>query len=111
MNVEILGFLIASRISLAEKAMKCSVPSYRMMSQQPQFHNLVEAIWKEGPVTIFKDKINFRLPSMGSFPPPQDVTAEWKEFGPHHITIRVALDPDDEASRGALNFVPGNMAV
>jgi ectoine hydroxylase-related dioxygenase (phytanoyl-CoA dioxygenase family) len=45
------------------------------------------------PVVLFKDKINFKWPGGGAFPPHQDFPA-YENFGPReHITAMVSIDP------------------
>lgn len=45
-----------------------------------------------GPVVLFKDKINFKLPGGGGFAPHQDVQAGWRHYANRHLTTLVSID-------------------
>ncbi len=47
----------------------------------------------DGPVVLFKDKINFKMPGGGAFKPHQDQQAGWGRYAPLFVTAMVALDP------------------
>lgn len=44
------------------------------------------------PATLFKDKINFKLPGGGGFDAHQDVQAGWSRYGSLHITGLITID-------------------
>lgn len=62
----------------------------------------------ERPVTLFKDKLNYKPPGKGEFPAHQDAAADWEKWGnnPDHITLAVCIDPVTEEN-GMLEFAPG----
>jgi hypothetical protein len=45
-----------------------------------------------GPLVLFKDKINFKLPGGGGFEPHQDQAAGWSRYAPMFVTAMVTLD-------------------
>ena len=52
----------------------------------------VESIFEE-PYVLFKDKLNFKWPGGGAFPPHQDFPA-YEFFGPReHVTVMISIDP------------------
>ncbi|MEL7155521.1 MAG: phytanoyl-CoA dioxygenase family protein [Actinomycetota bacterium] len=55
------------------------------------------------PVTLFKEKVNYKHPGGAGFAPHQDATAY--RFVDHHVSCMVPLDPATEAS-GCLYFAP-----
>jgi len=58
-------------------------------------------------VVLFKEKINYKLPGGGGFPPHQDAPA-YTQFGQkNHITALLAVDPATIAN-GCLEVVPGD---
>ncbi len=73
-----------------------------MLSFYPELQHLIEGtitayISKllEEPYVLFKDKLNFKLPGGGAFPPHQDFPA-FDYFGPReHITALIAIDAAD----------------
>ena len=46
-----------------------------------------------GPVVLFKDKINFKMPGAPGFKAHQDQQAGWSVYAPLFLTAMVALDP------------------
>jgi ectoine hydroxylase-related dioxygenase (phytanoyl-CoA dioxygenase family) len=46
-----------------------------------------------GPVVLFKDKINFKMPGGAGFKPHQDQQAGWSKYAPIFVTAMVTLDP------------------
>jgi len=46
-----------------------------------------------GPVVLFKDKINFKLPGGGGFKAHQDQQAGWNAYAPRFVSAMVTLDP------------------
>jgi 2-aminoethylphosphonate dioxygenase len=46
-----------------------------------------------GPVVLFKDKINLKLPGGGGFKAHQDQQAGWSHYAPLFVTAMVTLDP------------------
>ena len=47
----------------------------------------------DGPVVLFKDKINFKMPGGAGFKPHQDQQAGWSKYAPIFVTAMVTLDP------------------
>ena len=47
----------------------------------------------KGPVVLFKDKINFKMPGGGGFSAHQDQQAGWSKYAPLFVTAMVSLDP------------------
>jgi ectoine hydroxylase-related dioxygenase (phytanoyl-CoA dioxygenase family) len=45
-----------------------------------------------GPLVLFKDKINFKLPGGGGFEPHQDQAAGWSKYASLFVTAMVTLD-------------------
>lgn len=45
-----------------------------------------------GPVTLFKDKINFKMPGGAGFEPHQDQQAGWSVYAPIFVTALVCID-------------------
>lgn len=45
-----------------------------------------------GPVCLFKDKINFKMPGGAGFAPHQDQQAGWSRYAPLFVTALVCLD-------------------
>jgi hypothetical protein len=46
-----------------------------------------------GPVVLFKDKINFKMPGGAGFKAHQDQQAGWSKYAPIFVTAMVTLDP------------------
>jgi ectoine hydroxylase-related dioxygenase (phytanoyl-CoA dioxygenase family) len=46
-----------------------------------------------GPVVLFKDKINFKMPGGAGFKAHQDQQAGWSTYAPLFVTAMVSLDP------------------
>lgn len=62
-----------------------------------------------GPVLLYKDKINMKLPGGGGFEPHQDILAGWGSYGNGHmnfVTLSVAVD-HAHVGNGALECVAG----
>ncbi|KAF7722733.1 hypothetical protein EC973_002826 [Apophysomyces ossiformis] len=56
---------------------------------------------------LFKEKVNFKLPGGGGFPPHQDAPA-FVQFGQSsHMTVMFTIDPTTDAN-GCLEVVPGS---
>ena len=45
-----------------------------------------------GPVVLFKDKINFKMPGGAGFEPHQDQQAGWSAYAPLFVTAMVSID-------------------
>lgn len=60
----------------------------------------------DGPVTLFKDKINFKMPGGPGFKAHQDQQAGWSRYAPLFVTAMVTLDPAT-LENGCLEIVPG----
>ena len=59
-----------------------------------------------GPVVLFKDKINFKMPGGPGFTPHQDQQAGWTRYAPIFVTALVTIDPAT-LENGCLEMVPG----
>ena len=59
-----------------------------------------------GPMVLFKDKINFKMPGGAGFKAHQDQQAGWNKWAPLLVTAMVTLDPAT-LENGCLEFVPG----
>lgn len=59
-----------------------------------------------GPVTLFKDKINFKMPGGPGFKAHQDQQAGWGRYAPLFVTAMVSIDPAT-VENGCLEMVPG----
>ncbi len=59
-----------------------------------------------GPVVLFKDKINFKMPGGPGFKAHQDQQAGWGRYAPLFVTALVTIDPAT-LENGCLEMVPG----
>jgi ectoine hydroxylase-related dioxygenase (phytanoyl-CoA dioxygenase family) len=59
-----------------------------------------------GPVVLFKDKINFKMPGGPGFKPHQDQAAGWGRYAPVFVTAMVSIDPAT-LENGCLEMAPG----
>ena len=59
-----------------------------------------------GPVVLFKDKINFKMPGGPGFKAHQDQQAGWTTYAPLFVTAMVAIDAAT-LENGCLEMVPG----
>jgi hypothetical protein len=59
-----------------------------------------------GPVVLFKDKINFKMPGGPGFKAHQDQQAGWGRYAPIFVTAMVTLDVAT-LENGCLEMVPG----
>ena len=59
-----------------------------------------------GPVVLFKDKINFKMPGGAGFKAHQDQQAGWSRYAPIFVTAMVTLDPATRES-GCLEMAAG----
>jgi ectoine hydroxylase-related dioxygenase (phytanoyl-CoA dioxygenase family) len=59
-----------------------------------------------GPVVLFKDKINFKMPGGPGFKAHQDQQAGWGRYAPIFVTAMVSIDPA-MLENGCLEVVPG----
>ncbi len=59
-----------------------------------------------GPVVLFKDKINFKMPGGPGFKAHQDQQAGWTRYAPLFVTALVTIDPAT-LENGCLEMVPG----
>lgn len=59
-----------------------------------------------GPVALFKDKINFKMPGGPGFKAHQDQQAGWTRYAPLFVTALVTIDPAT-LENGCLEMVPG----
>jgi 2-aminoethylphosphonate dioxygenase len=60
-----------------------------------------------GPVALFKDKINFKMPGGGGFEPHQDQQAGWSVYAPLFLTALVSIDAATHEN-GCLELAPGH---
>jgi ectoine hydroxylase-related dioxygenase (phytanoyl-CoA dioxygenase family) len=58
-----------------------------------------------GPVALFKDKINFKMPGAAGFLPHQDQQAGWSKYAPLFVTAMVSIDPTT-VENGCLELAP-----
>jgi hypothetical protein len=58
-----------------------------------------------GPVVLFKDKINFKMPGGAGFQPHQDQQAGWTRYAPIFLTAMVSVDPTT-LENGCLEIAP-----
>jgi len=58
-----------------------------------------------GPVVLFKDKINFKMPGGAGFQPHQDQQAGWSKYAPLFVTAMVSIDPAT-VQNGCLEIAP-----
>jgi ectoine hydroxylase-related dioxygenase (phytanoyl-CoA dioxygenase family) len=58
-----------------------------------------------GPVVLFKDKINFKMPGGAGFQPHQDQQAGWGKYAPIFVTAMVSIDPTT-LENGCLEIAP-----
>ena len=63
-----------------------------------------------GPVTLFKDKINFKEPGGAGFEPHQDQQAGWSAYAPLFVTALVAIDAATPEN-GCLEMADGARAT
>lgn len=59
-----------------------------------------------GPVVLFKEKINFKMPGADGFKAHQDQQAGWTRYAPLFVTALVAIDPAT-FENGCLELVAG----
>jgi hypothetical protein len=59
-----------------------------------------------GPVVLFKEKINFKMPGAPGFKAHQDQQAGWTRYAPLFVTALVTIDPAT-LENGCLEMVPG----
>jgi hypothetical protein len=59
-----------------------------------------------GPVVLFKDKINFKMPGGPGFKAHQDQQAGWGRYAPLFVTALVTIDPAT-IENGCLEFTAG----
>ncbi len=79
----------------------------------PGFSRLIEHSalrrWAEalmgGPVVLFKDKINFKMPGGAGFQPHQDQQAGWARYAPIFMTAMVSIDRTT-LENGCLEIAP-----
>lgn len=59
--------------------------------------NGIPAAWASallgGPVCLFKEKINFKMPGGGGFDLHQDQQAGWSRYAPRFVTAALTIDP------------------
>ncbi len=60
-----------------------------------------------GPVALFKEKINFKLPGGAGFEPHQDIQPGWDDYAPYFISVLVTVDPST-IENGCLELSAGH---
>jgi ectoine hydroxylase-related dioxygenase (phytanoyl-CoA dioxygenase family) len=60
----------------------------------------------DGPVVLFKEKINFKMPGAPGFKAHQDQQAGWSRYAPLFLTALVTIDPAT-IENGCLEMAPG----
>ena len=78
---------------------------FRALVDSPQIHSVLTALFGER-ATLFKEKINFKIPGSAGFEAHQDVQAGWDAYAPLHITVLVSVDAATPAN-GCLEMAPG----
>jgi len=70
------------------------VPYHEMLSHEISRGLLAQATERVlgEPPTLFKDKINFKLPGGGGFEAHQDAQAGWNRYADYFVTAAVAID-------------------
>ncbi len=66
----------------------------------------VEALLGD-PCSLFKEKINFKLPGGGGFAPHQDIQPGWDEYADYFISVLVTVDPST-VENGCLELASGH---
>ena len=61
-------------------------------------------------VTLFKEKINFKMPGGGGFEPHQDAQAGWGDYASNFITATICID-EATIENGCLEFAPGQKSA
>jgi hypothetical protein len=59
------------------------------------------------PATLFKEKINFKMPGGQGFTPHQDIQPGWDDYAPYFISVLVTIDPSTLAN-GCLELALGH---
>ncbi len=79
-------------------------PFFRNLFLGQRMVGAVEQLFGE-PASMFKDKINFKMPGGDGFAPHQDVQAGWSRYSDIHITALVSID-SATIENGCLEIAP-----
>ena len=80
-------------------------PRFNALVREGRLRAAVEQLMG-GPVCLFKEKINFKMPGGAGFEAHQDQQAGWTRYAPLFVTAMVTLDPAT-IENGCLEMVPG----
>lgn len=81
-------------------------PLYAELAYDPHIIDIVSAVLG-GPVELFEDKLNLKLPGGSPYPWHQDWNCCWRAHTDELVTCFVYLDDADEVN-GCLKVVPGS---
>ena len=81
-------------------------PLYAQLAYDPYIIDIVTAVLG-GPVELFEDKLNLKLPGGSPYPWHQDWNCCWRAHTDELVTCFVYLDDADEVN-GCLKVVPGS---
>ena len=80
-------------------------PGFDQLIRQGALSDWIAALMG-GPVVLFKDKINFKMPGAPGFKAHQDQQAGWTRYAPLFVTALVTIDKATLAN-GCLEMAPG----
>ncbi|MET9018491.1 phytanoyl-CoA dioxygenase family protein [Actinopolymorpha sp. NPDC004070] len=83
-------------------------PVFAELARDPAITSTAEAVLG-GPVELFEDKLNLKLPGGSTYPWHQDWSCCWRAHTDELVTCFVYLDDADETN-GCLQVVPGSHA-
>lgn len=75
------------------------------LARQSRLHRATEQVL-DGPVALFKEKINFKEPGGAGFELHQDQQAGWSDYGPLFVTVMVCIDATT-VENGCLEMAEG----
>ncbi len=76
------------------------------LARQSRLHRAAEQVL-DGPVFLFKEKINFKQPGGAGFELHQDQQAGWSRYAPLFITVMICIDPAT-IENGCLEMADGS---
>ena len=76
----------------------------KLINSDKVLHSIEDLL--EEKAVLFKDKINFKMPSGQPFKPHQDSQAGWEDYGKLFITILISID-EATIANGCLELVKG----
>ena len=59
------------------------------------------------PATLFKEKINFKMPGGGGFKPHQDIQPGWDDYARYYISVLITVD-ESTVENGCLELASGH---